>query len=236
MLAVEVKNIVKKYNLRKSNEVLALDNVSVAVEKGTSLAIIGVSGCGKTTLLNMIGCLDVPTSGTVYINGNEVDTKDDTTRAKLRSETIGFALQQLGLLPNDTVYDNIRLPLFYSNKFKRKQWKQRITDVAESLGIGQLLKKKVRELSGGQKQRVAIARALVNDPDIILADEPTSALDSAHAGEVMEILNGLKKDNKTIVVVTHDTKIVENYDQIIELRDGKIIDRKCNGIDDIHEE
>ena len=223
MPEIELINVVRRYNANKSNEVLALDHVNLALEKGTSTAIVGVSGCGKTTMLNMIGCVDVPDEGEVKLFGETVDPKNDTARAKLRGDRIGFVLQQLGLLPNDSVYDNIRLPLFYSGKFHRSEWKKRIGDITEELGIGDLLKKKVKELSGGQKQRVAIARALVNDPDIILADEPTSSLDKGHADEVMSILREFNKSCKTVVVVTHDTRIVHDYDNIIRLDDGRIV-------------
>lgn len=223
MPEIELINVVRRYNANKSNEVLALDHVNLALEKGTSTAIVGVSGCGKTTMLNMIGCVDVPDEGEVKLFGETVDPKNDTARAKLRGDRIGFVLQQLGLLPNDSVYDNIRLPLFYSGKLHRSEWKKRIGDITEELGIGDLLKKKVKELSGGQKQRVAIARALVNDPDIILADEPTSSLDKGHADEVMSILREFNKSGKTVVVVTHDTRIVHDYDNIIRLDDGRIV-------------
>lgn len=228
MQAIELEHVTKKYNPGKHNEVAALQDVSFVLEQGTTAAVVGVSGCGKSTLLNMIGCLDVPTQGTVKLFGKPLDPKDDSARAKLRGDTIGFALQQLGLLPNDKVYDNIRLPLFYSDKFPRKVWKSRIIEIARSLKIDHLLKEKVRNLSGGQKQRVAIARALINDPAIILADEPTSALDKAHADEVMEILRSLKADGKTIVVVTHDVRIVHDFDYLIELDDGKIKNMTCN--------
>ena len=223
MPEIELINVVRRYNANKSNEVLALDHVNLALEKGTSTAIVGVSGCGKTTMLNMIGCVDVPDEGEVKLFGETVDPKNDTARAKLRGDRIGFVLQQLGLLPNDSVYDNIRLPLFYSGKLHRSEWKKRIGDITEELGIGDLLKKKVKELSGGQKQRVAIARALVNDPDIIQADEPTSSLDKGHADEVMSILREFNKSGKTVVVVTHDTRIVHDYDNIIRLDDGRIV-------------
>ena len=223
MPEIELINVVRRYNANKSNEVLALDHVNLALEKGTSTAIVGVSGCGKTTMLNMIGCVDVPDECEVKLFGETVDPKNDTARAKLRGDRIGFVLQQLGLLPNDSVYDNIRLPLFYSGKLHRSEWKKRIGDITEELGIGDLLKKKVKELSGGQKQRVAIARALVNDPDIILADEPTSSLDKGHADEVMSILREFNKSGKTVVVVTHDTRIVHDYDNIIRLDDGRIV-------------
>ena len=223
MPEIELINVVRRYNANKSNEVLALDHVNLALEKGTSTAIVGVSGCGKTTMLNMIGCVDVPDEGEVKLFGETKKQKNDTARAKLRGDRIGFVLQQLGLLPNDSVYDNIRLPLFYSGKLHRSEWKKRIGDITEELGIGDLLKKKVKELSGGQKQRVAIARALVNDPDIILADEPTSSLDKGHADEVMSILREFNKSGKTVVVVTHDTRIVHDYDNIIRLDDGRIV-------------
>lgn len=123
MPEIELINVVRRYNANKSNEVLALDHVNLALEKGTSTAIVGVSGCGKTTMLNMIGCVDVPDEGEVKLFGETVDPKNDTARAKLRGDRIGFVLQQLGLLPNDSVYDNIRLPLFYSGKFHRSEWK-----------------------------------------------------------------------------------------------------------------
>lgn len=223
MNIIEIKELNKIYNKDKSSAVHALRGVDLAVEEGEVLAIMGVSGSGKSTLLHIIGCLDSPTSGTCLIGGTDISTLSRVEMADMRNNRIGFVLQEYGLLLKESVFDNIRLPLMFGEKFAYRDIKKRVNEVAESLGIDKLLKKKVRELSGGQKQRVAIARALVNDPDIILADEPTGALDSSTADEIMEVLLNINKEGKTLMVVTHDIKVADKLGRTVRIADGLIV-------------
>ena len=219
---ISLQNINKRYNKGKSNEVHALRGVDLDIVKGESIAIMGVSGSGKSTLLNIIGCLDVMTSGKYLLNGEDITQKNQTELAVIRNKTFGFILQSYGLIESDKVYKNVRLPLLFSDKYKSREWENKISKVLKDLKISGLRDKKVRELSGGQKQRVAIARAMINDPDIILADEPTSALDSNTASDIIEVLNGLKEKGKTIIVVTHDKNVASKMDRVVYIKDGII--------------
>lgn len=219
---ISLQNINKRYNKGKSNEVHALRGVDLDIVKGESIAIMGVSGSGKSTLLNIVGCLDVMTSGKYLLNGEDITQKNQTELALIRNKTFGFILQSYGLIESDKVHKNIRLPLLFSDKYKSREWENKISKVLKDLKISSLRDKKVRELSGGQKQRVAIARAMINDPDIILADEPTSALDSNTASDIIEVLNGLKEKGKTIIVVTHDKNVASKMDRVVYIKDGII--------------
>lgn len=222
MEIIVLKNIHKKYNEGKQNEVQALCGVDLVINKGDSIAIMGVSGSGKSTLLNIIGCLDKYTDGEYLLTGDNVSTKSATELSEIRNATFGFVLQSYGLIESDKVYSNVRLPLLFSKKYKAKEQNDRIDTILHRLKLTNLKNTKVRELSGGQKQRVAIARALVNDPDIILADEPTSALDSTTANELMDIFANLNSQGKTIIIVTHDQKVADKMGRIVHIVDGKI--------------
>lgn len=215
-------NISKIYNENKDNEVKALTDVNIAIEKGEFIAISGISGSGKSTLLNIIGCMDSPTYGEYFFDGIEVGKASGDKLAEIRNARIGFVLQDNALLNNETVFANVRLPLIFSKKFKIKEHKKRVNEILEMLNIGALAKKKVRELSGGQRQRAAIARAMVNEPDIIMADEPTSALDSKTAYEILDVFKSLNESGVTVIIVTHDKKVMEYASRIITIVDGEI--------------
>lgn len=215
-------NISKIYNENKDNEVKALTDVNIEIEKGEFIAISGISGSGKSTLLNIIGCMDSPTYGEYFFDGIEIGKASGDKLAEIRNARIGFVLQDNALLNNESVFANVRLPLIFSKKFKIKEHKKRVNDILEMLNIGALAKKKVRELSGGQRQRAAIARAMVNEPDIIMADEPTSALDSKTAYEILDVFKSLNESGVTVIIVTHDKKVMEYASRIITIVDGEI--------------
>lgn len=215
-------NISKIYNENKDNEVKALTDVNIAIEKGEFIAISGISGSGKSTLLNIIGCMDSPTYGEYFFDGIEVGKASGDKLAEIRNARIGFVLQDNALLNNETVFANVRLPLIFSKKYKIREHKKRVSEILEMLNIGALAKKKVRELSGGQRQRAAIARAMVNEPDIIMADEPTSALDSKTAYEILDVFKSLNESGVTVIIVTHDKKVMDYASRIITIVDGEI--------------
>lgn len=215
-------NISKIYNENKDNEVKALTDVSIEIKKGEFVAVSGISGSGKSTLLNIIGCMDSPTYGEYFFDGIEVGKASGDKLAEIRNARIGFVLQDNALLNNESVFANVRLPLIFSKKFKIKEHKKRVSEILETLNIGALAKKKVRELSGGQRQRAAIARAMVNEPDIIMADEPTSALDSKTAYEILDVFKSLNESGVTVIIVTHDKKVMEYASRIITIVDGSI--------------
>lgn len=215
-------NISKIYNENKDNEVKALTDVNIAIEKGEFIAISGISGSGKSTLLNIIGCMDSPTYGEYFFDGIEVGKASGDKLAEIRNARIGFVLQDNALLNNETVFANVRLPLIFSKKYKIREHKKRVHEILDRLNIGALAKKKVRELSGGQRQRAAIARAMVNEPDIIMADEPTSALDSKTAYEILDVFKSLNESGVTVIIVTHDKKVMEYASRIITIVDGSI--------------
>lgn len=219
---IRTVNISKIYNENKDNEVKALTDVNIAIEKGEFIAISGISGSGKSTLLNIIGCMDSPTYGEYFFDGLEVGKASGDKLAEIRNARIGFVLQDNALLNNESVFANVRLPLIFSKKFKIKEHKKRVVDILDRLNIGTLAKKKVRELSGGQRQRAAIARAMVNEPDIIMADEPTSALDSKTAYEILDVFKSLNESGVTVIIVTHDKKVMEYASRIITIVDGEI--------------
>ena len=222
MANLELKNINKTYG-NKDNIVHALSDINLKVNQGEFISIIGKSGSGKSTLLNILGFLDTPTNGVyMYDNKNILDLNDKKI-SKLRNKTFGFILQFFGLINDETVFENIKIPLKYSDKFNKKNYKNLIEAISKKLEIADKLNFKPKELSGGQCQRVAIARALINDPDIILADEPTGALDNKTGNQVINILKQLNELGKTVIIVTHDTSIAGITNRVIELSDGYII-------------
>lgn len=222
MSYIEMKGVTKIFNKGKSNEVAALRGVDLYIEKGESVAVMGVSGSGKSTLLNIMGTLDIPTEGSYTVDGVDVFAMSSAEKAKFRNEKIGFALQDFGLLDTETAEYNIRLPLYFTQSIV-KDAKRIVKEIAEKLGIAELLKRRITQLSGGQKQRVAIARALICDPQLILADEPTSALDRATANEIVGLLLGLQKEGKTVIMVTHDAALAARFDRTLKISDGIIM-------------
>ena len=221
MSLISLKNIYKIYNVG-GEEVRALDGIDLAIESNDYLAIMGPSGSGKSTLMNMIGCLDTPTSGKYEFEGEMVQIMDDSQLASIRNRKIGFVFQTFNLLPKATARHNVEIPLVYANVPKSERMRI-ATNALKSVGLSDRLHHRPNELSGGQRQRVAIARALVNSPSIILADEPTGNLDSKSGSEIMAILDDLHNAGNTIILVTHEDNIAQHAHRTISLFDGKIV-------------
>ena len=219
---IEIENLVKVFKMGE-NEVRALDGVSLSVERGEMVAIMGPSGSGKSTLMSIVGCLDVPTSGSYILDGDAVEKMKDTRLADVRSKKIGFVFQQFNLLSRTSALENVLLPLTYTGMSPRKA-REKALQSLEMVGLKERVKHHPSELSGGQQQRVAIARALVNDPAILIADEPTGALDSKTGAEIMELFQSLHRDfGQTVIMVTHDSFVARHTDRIIRLVDGRIV-------------
>ena len=222
MALVETRDLVKNYIMGEET-VRAVDGVSLAIERGEYVAIMGASGSGKSTFMNMIGCLDVPTSGEVRIDGIATQDRDGDALAELRNQKIGFIFQQFNLLARTTALDNVAVPLIYAGLGSEER-RARAKAKLEEMGLGDRLDHSPAKLSGGQQQRVAIARALVTDPVILLADEPTGALDSRTSEDIMAIFERLKNQGITIIVVTHEAEIADHAKRRIEFRDGKVVE------------
>jgi putative ABC transport system ATP-binding protein len=217
---IELIEVTKVYPL-PAGDVIALDRVSMAIGDGEFVAIMGPSGSGKTTLLNQLGCLDRPTSGDLLINGRNTRKMNDRELTDLRLNTIGYIFQRFNLIPLLSAYENVEFP--YLMKHRRPDSSGRIGSLLSQVGIDSAMAThKPPELSGGQQQRVAIARALVNDPAILLCDEPTGNLDSVTGQQIMEMLTGLNRKGRTIVIVTHDPNVARYADRIITVRDGRV--------------
>ena len=219
---ISLKNIHKIYNVG-GEEVRALDGIDLNIQENEYLAIMGPSGSGKSTLMNMIGCLDTPTSGLYEFEGEMVQVMDDAQLASIRNRKIGFVFQTFNLLPKATAQYNVEIPLVYAN-IRKDQRTEMASKALDSVGLSDRSHHKPNELSGGQRQRVAIARALVNNPSIILADEPTGNLDSKSGHEIMNILDDLHDRGNTIILVTHEDQIAQHAHRVIRLLDGKIIE------------
>jgi putative ABC transport system ATP-binding protein len=203
--------------------VKAVDHADLSVGSGEAVAIVGPSGSGKSTLLNIIGLILKPDSGSVAVDGEEVLNMNDRRCSAFRNASFGYIVQDFALLDDETVYQNIRIPLLYNKQIRRRKHKPRIQEIAQKLDISDKLNRKAGKLSGGERQRVAIARAIVCDQPIILADEPTGSLDAANKTNVMDILMRLcKESGKTLIIVTHDTSIAERCDRIVQMADGRI--------------
>ncbi|MEX0609226.1 MAG: ABC transporter ATP-binding protein [Balneolaceae bacterium] len=217
---IQITDLTKVYQMGQT-EVRALAGVSFDIKKNEYIAIMGPSGSGKSTLMNMIGCLDTPTSGEYILNGHKVSQMDDAELAEVRNREIGFVFQTFNLLPRTSCLANVELPLIYAG-VKSAQRKDRAKEVLTKVGLGDRVDHKPNELSGGQRQRVAIARALVNNPSILLADEPTGNLDSKTGEEILLLFEELYRQGNTIIVVTHENEIAEHARRIVRLRDGVI--------------
>ncbi|HLO30335.1 MAG TPA: ABC transporter ATP-binding protein [Anaerolineales bacterium] len=224
---IQIENLTKTFPMGDS-EVQALNGTSFTIEQGEMVAIMGPSGSGKSTLMSIIGCLDVPSSGTYSLDGVAIENMDDTQLAEIRGRKIGFVFQQFNLLSRTNALENVMLPLTYAG-VRGKERQERALKALERVGLSDRTHHAPNELSGGQQQRVAIARALVNEPAILLADEPTGALDSKTGVEIMDLFQRLHKDNgQTVILVTHDPYIARHTDRIIKLSDGKILSDEVN--------
>ena len=219
---ITLTNIKKIYNPKKSNEFEALHGVSAEIKDGELVAIIGKSGAGKSTLLHILACIDSYQDGEYKIDDTLVKGLSERKYARIRNEKIGMVMQDFALVEDFTALENVMIPLNFSKK-KVKGKKEKALAALRSVGIEDLAKKPCNKLSGGQKQRVAIARAIVNEPSMILADEPTGALDTKTSSEIMELFKSLNEQGRTVVIVTHDPKVAEQCQRIIEISDGEIV-------------
>ena len=221
---IKLENVFKSYYLANGDEIPVLRGVELGIKKGEFVAIMGESGCGKTTLLNILGCLHPLSSGQYFLSGEDIgQVRDDYTLAYIRNKKMGFIFQQFNLFARLSAVKNVALPSLYAG-VSHAEREARAKDLLKSLGMGERINHKPNELSGGQQQRIAVCRALINNPDIILADEPTGALDSKSGMELMKIFLNLKKEGKTLIMVTHTTEVAKYADRIIFMRDGKVVD------------
>ena len=218
---VEVKDVCKIYNPGE-NEVRALDHVSLIIGEGEFVAIIGQSGSGKSTLMNMLGCLDTPTSGKYFLHGQDVSHMTDDEQSDIRNREIGFIFQGFNLIPSLTALENVELPLIYRGVGKKERELLSMNALSK-VGLGQRMTHKPNEMSGGQQQRVAIARAIAQAPPILLADEPTGNLDSGSSKEIISIIKKLYAEGRTVIIITHDPGIAKQARRIITISDGRIV-------------
>jgi putative ABC transport system ATP-binding protein len=232
MSFIEARHLVKTYGIGEQL-VHALNDVTLEIQRGEFVAIVGASGSGKSTFMNMIGCLDQPTTGSCLIAGEDIATLDSNALANLRNRRIGFVFQQFNLLARTSALENVALPLLYAREgdlagLTKQDRLEHAKKRLEQVGLGERLSNTPAQLSGGQQQRVAIARALVNDPDLILADEPTGALDSRTSAEVMDLLTRLNQQGITVVVVTHEQDVAAYANRTITFKDGQVLSDQKN--------
>ena len=217
---ISIKKLTRDFQL--GNETInVLKGIDLQINKGEYVALMGPSGSGKSTLMNLLGCLDTPTSGTYILNGNDVSKMHDDDLAEIRNKEIGFVFQTFNLLPRTTALDNVALPMIYAG-YSKSERNERATEVLAQVNLADRMDHQPNQLSGGQRQRVAIARALVNKPSIILADEPTGNLDSKTSIEIMNLFNDIHKNGNTVIVVTHEEDIAKYAHRVIRLKDGMI--------------
>ena len=217
---IDIKQITRDFPLGQEI-VKVLKGIDLTINKGEYVALMGPSGSGKSTLMNLLGCLDTPTSGSYLLNGNDVSNMTDDALAEIRNKEIGFVFQTFNLLPRTTALENVALPMIYAGASKSTR-KQRAEEVLSDVGLADRMDHKPNQLSGGQRQRVAVGRALVNKPSIILADEPTGNLDSKTSVEIMHLFNEIHAQGNTVILVTHEEEIAEHAHRVIRLRDGMI--------------
>ncbi len=217
---IELDSIVKNYRVG-TQVVRALRSVSISIYRGEYVAIMGASGSGKSTLMNIVGCLDTPTSGKYILNGKDVSRLSDNQLAEIRNAEIGFVFQVFNLLPRSSALENVMLPMVYSG-IRKNERKTRATETLTDVGLEDRMAHKPNELSGGQRQRVAIARALVNKPSLLLADEPTGNLDSKISEEIMKLFADIHQKGNTLIMVTHEEEIAKHAHRIIKLKDGQV--------------
>lgn len=225
---IQLRSINKNYKLGKE-EIPILRNINLEVEEGEILAIMGPSGSGKSTLMNILGCLDRPTSGDYQLDSLDILAGKENKLAEIRNKSIGFVFQTFHLLPRLTALQNVELPLIYSG-VKNKERKERAYQALEKVGLADRVTFRPAQLSGGQRQRVAIARALINEPKFILADEPTGALDSKTGEQILSLFKELNANGVTIILITHDQEVANIADRILYIRDGELIDERSEGL------
>ena len=218
---IAMQGIQKIYDTGKVR-VEALKKIDLHVGVGEFMAVVGPSGSGKSTLMNLVGCLDTPSSGTYLLRGKEVAGLDRNELAKIRNERVGFVFQNFNLLPQITAFENVEMPLLFAG-IARKERKDRVKDLLAKVGLEDRMEHRPTELSGGQMQRVAVARALAMNPDILLADEPTGNLDTSSGGDVMSLMEELWKQGRTLIVITHDAALARRAGRVVEIRDGSIV-------------
>ena len=229
-MLIELKNVYKIYGEGLESEVRALDGVSLTIDKGEFVAIVGQSGSGKSTMMNVLGCLDIPTRGDYHLNGVDVRELSDRELSAIRNKEIGFIFQQYNLIQNLTVLENVELPLIYQGVGLDDR-REMAMEALERVGLAGRVKHKPTEMSGGQQQRVAIARAIATHPPIIMADEPTGALDSKTGLEVLGFLRELNKEGTTVILITHDNSIAATARRVVRLTDGKIEEDREQEVD-----
>ncbi|MEE9270284.1 MAG: ABC transporter ATP-binding protein [Candidatus Krumholzibacteria bacterium] len=220
VMLIRMRAICKFFNMG-TQTIRAVDGVDLEIESNDYVALMGPSGSGKTTFMNIIGCLDTPTSGTYELNGRDVTQLQDSELARIRNQEVGFVFQTFNLLPRSTAFRNVELPLVYAGVSGARR-RERVWEALRSVSLEDRAEHRPSELSGGQRQRVAIARALVNNPSILLADEPTGNLDSKTSAEIMDVLTGLHEQGNTIIVVTHEAEISKYSRRIVRMLDGKV--------------
>ena len=229
-MLVKLKDVYKIYSEGLESEVRALDGVSLEIERGEFVAVVGQSGSGKSTMMNVLGCLDIPTHGEYYLDGTDVRELSDKELSHIRNRQIGFIFQQYNLIQNLNVLENVELPLIYQG-INADDRRDMALEALERLGLSSRIKHRPSEMSGGQQQRVAIARAISTHPPIIMADEPTGALDSHTGKEVLGFLQQLNKEGSTVILITHDNGIAATARRCVRLADGKIVEDRLQEVD-----
>jgi len=219
---IDIRDVTKTYEMGAETIVHALAGVTLSIDAGDYVAIMGPSGSGKSTLMNLIGCLDTPSTGSYILKGREIATMNDDELAQIRNKEIGFIFQTFNLLPRADAVQNVELPLVYSGLARRER-RERAEKALDAVGLGTRKHHRPNEMSGGQRQRVAIARALVNGPSILLADEPTGNLDSKTGEEILALMDDLHRGGNTIILVTHEDELAQHAARVVRLRDGKIV-------------
>ena len=225
---IRMEGISRVYDTGKV-KVTALKEIAIEIQQGEFVAIVGPSGSGKSTLMNLLGCLDTPTSGRYWLRGEAVAGLSRDQLAEIRNQRVGFVFQSFNLLPHATAYENVELPLLFG-KVPRRERKRRVTELLSRVGLAERMEHRPTELSGGEMQRVAVARALAMNPDILLADEPTGNLDTGSGSDIMDLFRELWEQGRTMIVITHDRALAERASRVVEIQDGAILNDSATGL------